>query len=357
MTNDLTATMREAFAGALGDGRPSTWRDAFAAVPREIFVPTFHRQDERGRWHQVTEADEGFLNAVYSDSALMTQLDERGIPTSSSSEPCLMLTMLDALDARIGDNVFELGAGTGYNAALLSHRLGSENVTSVDVDDTLVKAARERLHSAGYDPFLFAGDGTQGRLDRAPYARIIATAALTSIPPALVRQADRGGVIVAPIGLGIVRTTVSGPGHAEGDFLPPPALFMPQRTTGGQPAFDALPDRDPETSEVPVADVLNRLRFPLSLALPGYQSCSWRDGHGALTGVGLWTDDGSTASASATGAVRQTGPRRLWDTVEGLVALFPEGQPAREEFRLTVAPHEQRVRHEPSGASWALPLG
>ncbi|MDF3291205.1 methyltransferase domain-containing protein [Streptomyces silvisoli] len=354
--NSATAELRAKFAAALGEGHQSEWLAAFATVPRHLFTPTFYRQDDQGRWQGVSEGDTGYLETVYSDTALTTQLDERGIPTSSSSEPQLMLTMLNALDTEVGHTVYELGTGTGYNAALLASRLGSDNVVSVDVDPDLVHLARERLAKSQYRPLVFAGDGAEGYPARAPYDRIIATAGLRCIPPALLEQAREGSVIVAPIGFGVARVTVSNNGEATGRFISTPAHFVPRRTPSKAPDFAGLESQPAEETTVPAKDVLNRLKFPMSLALPGYNSCSWRDDDGNLTSVGLWTEDGSTASAHVEGKVRQIGPQRLWDTVEELALIFPAGAPAREDFGLTITPGSQRVwYHEPNGPSWPLP--
>lgn len=350
------AALRAKFAAALDDGHRSKWLTAFAAVPRELFVPRFHQQDEEGRWYEVSDGDPGYLETVYSDTALTTQLDDHGIPTSSSSEPRLMLAMLDALDAAPGDRLYELGLGTGYNAALISSVLGDDSVVSVDVDPGLVSLARHRLAAAGYRPFVFAGNGTEGLPERAPYDRIIATAGLRRIPPALLSQAHEGAVIVAPIGYGIARVVVTGGGEAAGRFLPLPAFFMRRRGPARNPDFSGVESAVGEATAVPVSDVLDRLRFPLSLALPGYNSCSWRDGEGRVTGVGLWTEDGSTATAHVTGTVRQVGPKRLWDTVEDLASVFREGTPGHEDFGITVTPDGQRFWYgDPKGPCWPAP--
>ena len=79
--------------------------------------------------------------------------------TSSSSLPALVLTMLEALEVTDGDRVLEIGTGSGYNAVLLCERLGSDRVTSVDIDPELVELARERLAANGYTPALAAVDG------------------------------------------------------------------------------------------------------------------------------------------------------------------------------------------------------
>lgn len=352
-----SAALRQKFAADLDPQHATEWADAFATVPRHVFVPRFYTQADDRSWRTVYWGDPGYLETVYSDQALTTQLDEHGIPTSSSSEPALMLAMLNALDARDGDTAFELGTGTGYNAALLSHRLGDGNVTSLDVDPALVDGAAHRLEQAGYRPFVTVGDGARGWPARGPYTRIIATAALRAVPTAFLDQAAPDAVIVAPIGYGVLRATVTAPGHATGRFLPTPAHFMPRRVPTIAPAFDAVRDMEPTDTKVASADVLDRLRFPLSIALPGHNSCSWRDDNGELTAVGLWAEDGSTATAHVSGAVRQTGPRRLWDVVEDLAAVFHDA-PRREEFHVNITPSRQTVCYSTlDGPAWELPQG
>ena len=94
---------------------------AFAEVPREQFVPELLEREG--------------LEAVYRDEAVVTKRDARGMPLSSSSQPAIMAKMLELLDLRSGQRVLEIGAGTGYNAALLAHIVGpAGQVTSVDVD-------------------------------------------------------------------------------------------------------------------------------------------------------------------------------------------------------------------------------
>ncbi|MEU3036556.1 methyltransferase domain-containing protein [Streptomyces griseoaurantiacus] len=353
--NDTAAALRKEFATNLAPTCTSKWGEAFASVPRHAFVPAFYTQGSDGAWERVGPADPGYLEAVYSDRALTTQLDERGIPTSSSSEPSVMLTMLDALDAAEGDTVFELGTGTGYNAALLSHRLGEQNVTTIDVDPDLTEAAAQRLANVGLHPFVATGDGAGGRPDRAPYQRLIATAALRSIPDAFFRQAAPGAVIVAPVGYGILRVTVTDPGYGTGYFLPTPAYFMPRRTPSAPPAFAEAETAEPTTTTTAPSDILGRIRFPLALALPGHTTCSWRDDDGDVTAVGIWTEDGSTATAHVSGKVRQVGPRRLWDVVESLAETFP-GEPERQEFRVSITPGRQTVWYRTQdGPAWDLP--
>ena len=129
---------------ASGDIRTPRWRDAIAAVPRHLLVPTAYEQDHSGRWTPWSTVDD--LDRVYSPETLITDIDPAGIAVSSSTKPDLMARMLELLDARPGHRVLEVGTGTGYNAALLSHALGDEHVHSVDIDPDLVDAEIGRAH-------------------------------------------------------------------------------------------------------------------------------------------------------------------------------------------------------------------
>jgi protein-L-isoaspartate(D-aspartate) O-methyltransferase len=180
-----------------------------------------------------------WLEAVYSDTALLTQTapagdGEQELPTSSSSRPAVMAVMLEALDTRIGHRVLEVGTGTGYNTALLCHRLGEGNVCSVDIHPELIQQAREHLAEIGCHPCLTTGDGTNGWAERAPFDRILATCAITWIPPEWIRQLADGGRIVAPLDAGtagplLVLDKIAA-AEVAGRIDPyPAAWFMPLR--------------------------------------------------------------------------------------------------------------------------------
>lgn len=143
-----------ALADSLAAGgvlRSAVWRAAVEQTPRHLFVPASIDVTDTGMTTQEVCAD-AWLDRVYSDVTLVVQrrlasspptVDRPGtaLPTSSSTMPSLMVEMLGALDVRDGHRVLEIGTGTGYNAALLSHRLGAENVFSIDIDPDLVHAA------------------------------------------------------------------------------------------------------------------------------------------------------------------------------------------------------------------------
>ena len=146
-------------------------RRAFQTVPRELFVPEIAARDG--------------LAAVYRpEVALPTATDSRGTPISSSSAPVIMALMLENLDVHPGHRVLEIGAGTGYNAALLKTLVGSRGrVTTLDIEASFVRRAKRALVAGGYSCRVVVGDGREGWAAGAPYDRIIVTAAADGVPP------------------------------------------------------------------------------------------------------------------------------------------------------------------------------
>lgn len=139
------------------------------------------------------------LERVYSPETLVTALETVGdnrVAIWSSTKPDLMVRMLEILDVHDGHRVLEIGTGSGY-AALLAHRLGDNQVFSVDVDDDLVALARDRLAAAGYRPMLKVIDGVHGLPEHAPFDGIIATCSVPAVPwelgqPTRARRDDPG---------------------------------------------------------------------------------------------------------------------------------------------------------------------
>ncbi|WP_406435963.1 methyltransferase domain-containing protein [Streptomyces sp. NBC_00631] len=240
------ALVREIDAEGVWAAQP-VWREAFAQVPRHLFVPYYYVAGVRGyerRWGESPDpaARERWVRGAYEDVPLATRLRD-GELLSSSSQPSLMARMLVALGVADGDRVLEVGAGTGYNAALLAHRLGDDRlVTTVDLEPEITESARRHLTAAGYRPAVVTGDGARGVPERAPYDRIIATCALPSVPRAWLAQCREGARILAPVATGLLALTVRGGGCAEGRFLPAAAFFVPLR--GGQRAGVGVGDQD-----------------------------------------------------------------------------------------------------------------
>ncbi len=157
-------------------------------TPRETFIPTV--------------ADEHGIAAVYRDEAYPTKTDERGEAISSSSQPGIMAWMLEELRVSPGQRVLEVGAGTGYNASLLSALVGPRGqVTSVELDPDFARAARRAVHAVGQRARIVVGDGREGWEENAPYDRIIVTASSLDVPLAFLNQLKEGGIVVMPLRL------------------------------------------------------------------------------------------------------------------------------------------------------------
>jgi protein-L-isoaspartate(D-aspartate) O-methyltransferase len=182
---------------------------ALRDVPRHLFLPELRPE------------------LAYTDEAIVTKRDESGRPVSSSSQPAMMAIMLHQLDLAPGQRVLEIGAGTGYNAALMRHIVGgSGQVTSVDIDGELVEKARAHLASAGYpDVTVLSADGAAGCSAYAPYDRIIATVGVSDLAPAWLDQAVPGARIVVPLDVRGTQVCVAfaraGDGHWTSRSLAP----------------------------------------------------------------------------------------------------------------------------------------
>ena len=151
--------------------------EAFASVPREAFVPQYG-------------------DVAYEDRPLPT------IRGQTISQPTTIMVMMEALDALWDEKILEVGAGVGYQAALLAYLVGPKGrIFSMEVVPELVHIARHNMAALGYhNVTILEGDGSQGFPQESPFDKIIITAACPSIPVPLVKQTKEGGVIVAPIG-------------------------------------------------------------------------------------------------------------------------------------------------------------
>ncbi|MBO1334054.1 methyltransferase domain-containing protein [Streptomyces sp. VRA16 Mangrove soil] len=230
------ALVREIAESGIWAGDPR-WRAAFERVPRHLFVPYYFVGVPGGYerlWAQDPDPSrrDRWLRGAYADQPLATRLRD-GELVSSSSQPSLMARMLVDLDVRDGDRVLEIGAGTGYNAALLAHRLGDRYVTTVDLEPEITESARAHLAAAGYRPAVVTGDGARGCAERAPYDRIMATCALRAVPGAWLEQCVPGARILTPLSTGLLALDVQEGGVAEGRFLRTPAYFVALRGSGG----------------------------------------------------------------------------------------------------------------------------
>lgn len=165
---------------------------ALRAVPRHVFLPD----------SPLTEA--------YADIAVATHWED-GMAVSSASQPAIVAFMLEQLQVAPGMRVLEIGAGTGYNAALLCELAGPTGaVTTIDIDPQITAEASAHLAAAGYPAaHVVTGDGAVGWPLGAPYDRIELSVGASDIAPAWFEQLAEGGVLVLPLWLGASDVSVA----------------------------------------------------------------------------------------------------------------------------------------------------
>ncbi|MCX5460492.1 rRNA adenine N-6-methyltransferase family protein [Streptomyces sp. FT1] len=313
-----TTTERQALAARLRESgalRTPAWRQAVESVPREaclhpgVFLPA-----PRGRWRPLLadRTDEAvWARLAYSDQSLVTQFDGwltpdqattpepvPGVPTSSSTEPALVLRMLESLEVEEGQEVLEIGTGTGYSTALLCHRLGEDNVTTVDVD------------------------------------------------PGVARRADDA---LEGIGVSTWTVTVGADGTAEGRIVGPVSFVQARAqaqppVTGDLAARAAYADCEREVRVPPTVLEEWTPAFLAQLTAPDAQLVHARTAEGEQQRTYLFDPGRESFAEFAPGprnaarrTVRQGGPIRLWDQVEEvLLAWRDAGSPGIDAVRLRV---------------------
>ncbi|MFF4573130.1 protein-L-isoaspartate(D-aspartate) O-methyltransferase [Streptomyces sp. NPDC001410] len=344
---------------------------AFLNVPRHPFVPVFYRRDgERFIPWRITDGDpDTWLDAVYTDGSLITEVDGvhaedavpaglTGVPTSSSTAPSLMADMLDALDVNEGDEVYEAGTGTGYNAGALCFLAGDKHVTTVDHTESLTDKARLRLNAVGFDPLVIHGDGARDFPTDGMYDRLIATASVRRIPPEWLRRLRSGGIMVVPIkgtlaGGMVARLTKLPDGAAVGHILHTPAAFMPLKSdTKTSAHVPAVPDGPCGNAELS-ARILDDWTFSFfaQLHMPPDLVRTYGKNSDGLHVTTLYDPaDGSATRIDdmpeGPPMVTSIGPRDLWQPVEAAHQLWQQlNRPRREWFTIEATTTEQIVRY------------
>ena len=365
-------------AGAL----PAAYQHAFTAVDRAQFIPDriwIGGDEDR----DDTAVDRGidpkaWGKAVYDATLpIVTQFDEGTVtwpeqgyrPTSSASAPTVVAGMLNVLDVQPGDNVVEIGTGSGYNAALLSEIVGPNvQVTTVEVDAEVAAEATARLDAGGYlhNVRVAVGDGvTTAPADRR-WDRVIATAAvpLGRLPYGWVEHTRPGGVIVAPMFADLtsdplVRFVVGDDGTARGHADAELSVgFMhlraerPARAALGALAWDDE-SADLIHTSVDMWDPVHDQAWcwAMAVAMPSCRYNTYLPGERSERRLILFKDPVSGSWASIHGpdddgrlAVRQSGPRRLADEALAAIRWFAQrGAPPLEAWLWEIGPDQQSV--------------
>ncbi|WP_405616523.1 methyltransferase domain-containing protein [Streptomyces sp. NBC_01508] len=347
------------------------WAEALRAVPRSRFLPDlFWAYDmATGRSHSLSRSDNpgGWERAAYRDVPLVTQWDDGQhtgtgpgtVGTSSASMPSVVVSMLRDLNVSDGTRVLEVGTGTGWNAGLLAHRLGGDNVVSVEIDAAVAARASDALASAGFSPRVVVGEGADGWPTGAQYDRVIVTAGVRRLPAAWLEQTRPGGIILAPWGThysnqdALVRLTVGEDGRAVGPFLRMVEFMKLRDQRLDWDLFREHVQEFPGDAQVSrtsftLADLGDRYDTPYFVTGLCVPDCAHVVNTGASDEAGdakAWFFDFLSRSWAAVvfsadtpdATVYQSGPRRLWNEVERALTWWIEyGRPDFDRFGLTV---------------------
>lgn len=359
---------------ASGDLTDQAWRQAMHAVPRHLFIPErgfampcYYEQGPPARTIDRNTDPEGWWNAVYSNMSVITQRDDgasdpasaEGSASSSNSAPGVVFPFLELLRPTKGERILDIGTGTGWTAALLSERVGSECVTSVEIDPQVAAQAAENIRTAGYTPTLIVADGAAGWSQGAPYDGIHATCGVTEIPYEWVRQLRPGGRAVLPwmpegIGGFKVSITAAPDGHGTGVFHGR-AGYMMLRSQRPNSIWAAHHRGDAQVTTTrldpkQIEDAGDGAELALIMTVPGLFTLRTanRDGTMSYLMAEVGNPNGSWAAcdSSRTGehTVTQYGDRHLWDEVEAAFLQWTQlGSPGPDRFGLTVEPDGQRL--------------
>ncbi len=372
------ALLRESLVARLEQqGRLAMPRVAAAmrAVPRHLFLP------------------EVPLERAYADEAVVTKWTADHMALSSASQPAMIAIMLEQLDVAPGMRVLEIGAGTGYNAALLAHLTGpSGHVTTVDIDQDIVAAARAHLLAAGLGPErvqVICGDGAAGCVENAPYDRIILTAGAWDVAPAWWEQLAEGGRLVLPLALHTVQLSAAldrrgdllcsaslracGFIRLRGAFAGPELFFTPEETrhlkvlaeppvppAGRLAALLASPSRvlplDPSAP-------LDGLRYALAFMESHVATLFASPPHPLLgqNALGILAPEGDSACFLAWDAGCRIAPQRVeYGAATAGLAMervverwYDLGKPTLDDWQLTLHPHDyENAPPAEAGSFW-----
>ncbi|MFE9642469.1 methyltransferase domain-containing protein [Nocardiopsis alba] len=350
------------------------WHRAVLATDRSAFLPeTIYGPDPaHPGWEcPITRTDPRWDRWTAGDFALVTQVDDgepageegRGrLPTSSISQPSLVLRMLQALDAEEGHRVLEIGTGTGYNTALLCHALGEDAVVSAEVDSDLAETAVKNLAQAGHHPRVVTADAAGGRaVDEEQFDRVLSTvAARGEVPFSWVEQSAKYGIIVTPFEVGntpgvLLKLRVHGDGTATGHFIgDAPFMVLRSQRPDTRRIRELVDEDDPEATDGLIEVnprvvayrntgwqlALGHLAPDLRYAV--YEASEDRPEWAGEATVYVATPDGSWAVAEYTPEggpyqTRQAGPRALWTEIaEAWDEWVKSGSPGRDRMGVTV---------------------
>lgn len=374
------------------------WRDALRDLPRDRFVtatyaPTSTVGSASG-WLRSAPAttpgppdgrvvaDPVWLGAVHGPDLLVVALSGldawgRQVPVSTSPAPAATVTMLQALAPRSGHRVLELGTGVGHTAALLAHRLGPHNVTTVEIDPDLHRHAATRLNLAGLRPALVLGDSAE-HCDPDGYDRVLVAHHVDHVPPAWLGAVRPGGQVLVGLRgsldaghhalLHQQTDAATGASELSGRFLDwtatLPAHRHPARRLALRHPLDPLPGPvRSATTGLPVDQLAANTPLTLLCQLhlpPGTTQAVRADAAGGRSSYlhapdGSWAEIAHALDRGGRRDVRWAGVTTLPRLLDTALDTYQDlGAPGWTDLGLTATTRGTRLWHEPTGTSWPL---
>ncbi|MFF3730197.1 protein-L-isoaspartate O-methyltransferase [Streptomyces sp. NPDC002476] len=332
MARALTADLR-----ARGAIRSDAVAAAIEAVPRHLFITGHYATGQ----HTPVTPDRptaDLLALAYADRGIMTHIpaDDAG-GFSSTSQPSIVAKMLEAAQLRPGMRVLEIGAGTGWNAALIAH-ITKADVHTIEVSSLVAGEASAALARAGAQSVtVHAGDGYLGHPGGGPYDLIVVTCGIARIAPAWLDQLAPDGCVLAPVAHGglhpLLRVTRNDSGPVgqlvvSADFMIAAGPLYAGATTSPATRSRTFPVPDPADARPPA--VLEGLDprgdyVDLWMHLAAHDTrttCAGAEGTSDYTGCALVDDDADAAVFVQPGGLHLTPGRAsqaLADQVEHYV--------------------------------------
>jgi len=360
------------------DPLPAAIEQAYWSTPRHLFVKRFYQQ-RHDEWELTVLDEENIavkLPLLYQDNPVVLVVDLKSPLLgfkSSISQPSLVLSMLRKLDIREGDKVLEIGAGSGWNAAMMGRLAGpTGSVYSVEIIPELIESARETISGLGIDNVkIIEGDGGDGYAPEAPYDRIMFTVGSYDIPAAFFQQLKEGGLllmVLKHVGFGDTLYLFRKTGNRLESLESWPCSFvglqgkyqLPELNPveiGTLPSWDAVKDRvvhqqafwcggKSYSNEHFIAKTMGLVSF-LGIVDPSFRAFeARRGGEGRRRDIFYGVvEDGSIVTMNQEDKLTAYGNRAAMDRLLADLRLWQElGMPDAACFRLEVHPLETPLR-------------
>jgi protein-L-isoaspartate(D-aspartate) O-methyltransferase len=285
---------------------------AYLEIPRHRFIKRYRKPGSQ-EWIEMTPENlQQNLPILYRDSSLALLEDEKGVIYSSISQPSLVLQMLNLLQLQPGHQVFELGAGSGWNAALMGYLVApAGHVYSVEILPEIAQMATEAVAALALtNVSIIQADGADAYAKGAPYDRAIFTAGTYDLPRAFYQQLKESALLLA---------VIKHPG--DGD-----SLFLLQKVEDHFDSLTSLPcGFVPVTGKSQISNL-----EPITLkSVPDWESLSQQE----IASRPFWWGDRSSSFAWKTRGIRS-----FLGIVEPLFQVFVSdsqaGQPQELFFGL-----------------------